>query len=185
MAVCSKRTILAAIRRKVDLRESSAPTASRTTTASSTRATRSTCAWIKPGTRSEAARSRTTTSTASPIGCFWGYTKTCLVRFRSLHPHNFLIHLKEYEFRDNHRHQESTRHCSYCAESTRSAGHDPKISVLRTAADYSTPNRHFRRLPSRVISVRCDTDILSTPLTIMRTRGFFENRSRCRIKKSQ
>lgn len=36
---------------------------------------------------------------------FWGYAKTRLSRFRGMHPHTFLFHLKECEFRFNHRHQ--------------------------------------------------------------------------------
>jgi transposase-like protein len=37
---------------------------------------------------------------------FWGYAKTRLARFRGLHPHTFLFHLKECEFRFNHRRQD-------------------------------------------------------------------------------
>jgi len=34
---------------------------------------------------------------------FWGYAKTRLARFRGMHPDSFLFHLKECEFRFNHR----------------------------------------------------------------------------------
>jgi transposase len=36
---------------------------------------------------------------------FWGYAKTRLARFRGMHPQSFLFHLKECEFRFNHRRQ--------------------------------------------------------------------------------
>ncbi len=36
---------------------------------------------------------------------FWDYTKTRLARFRGMHPNAFLFHLKECEFRFNHRRQ--------------------------------------------------------------------------------
>jgi transposase len=36
---------------------------------------------------------------------FWGYAKTRLARFRGMHPHTFILHLKECEFRFNHRRQ--------------------------------------------------------------------------------
>ena len=34
---------------------------------------------------------------------FWGYAKTRMARFRGMHPHTFYFHLKECEFRFNHR----------------------------------------------------------------------------------
>lgn len=34
---------------------------------------------------------------------FWGYAKTRLARFRGMHPHTFWLHLKESEYRFNHR----------------------------------------------------------------------------------
>ena len=34
---------------------------------------------------------------------FWGYAKTRLARFRGMHPSTFYLHLKECEFRYNHR----------------------------------------------------------------------------------
>jgi transposase len=37
---------------------------------------------------------------------FWGYAKTRLARFRGMHPHTFYFHLKECEFRFNHRRQD-------------------------------------------------------------------------------
>ena len=37
------------------------------------------------------------------IESFWAYAKTRLVRFRGLHKHTFLLHLKETEFRFNYR----------------------------------------------------------------------------------
>ena len=36
---------------------------------------------------------------------FWGYAKSRLARFRGMHPDTFLFHLKECEFRFNHRRQ--------------------------------------------------------------------------------
>lgn len=36
---------------------------------------------------------------------FWGYAKTRLARFRGMHPNTFYFHLKECEFRFNHRGQ--------------------------------------------------------------------------------
>jgi transposase len=36
---------------------------------------------------------------------FWGYAKTRLARFRGTHPNTFIYHLKECEFRFNHRGQ--------------------------------------------------------------------------------
>lgn len=35
---------------------------------------------------------------------FWAYAKTTLARFRCMHPSPFYPHLKEHEFRFNHRH---------------------------------------------------------------------------------
>ena len=40
------------------------------------------------------------------IESFWGYAKTRLARFRGLHKHMFYFHLKECEFRFNHRHED-------------------------------------------------------------------------------
>lgn len=37
---------------------------------------------------------------------FWGYAKTRLARFRGMHQQTFCLHLKECEFRYNHRHQD-------------------------------------------------------------------------------
>jgi len=37
---------------------------------------------------------------------FWGYAKTRLARFRGLRKEDFLLHLKECEFRFNHRHDD-------------------------------------------------------------------------------
>lgn len=37
---------------------------------------------------------------------FWGYAKTRLARFRGMHRDTFLFHLKECEFRFNHRHED-------------------------------------------------------------------------------
>ena len=37
---------------------------------------------------------------------FWGYAKTRLVRFRGIHKHTFYLHLKETEFRFNHRNED-------------------------------------------------------------------------------
>ncbi len=37
---------------------------------------------------------------------FWGYAKTRLARFRGIHPSTFYLHLKECEFRYNHRRQD-------------------------------------------------------------------------------
>jgi len=37
---------------------------------------------------------------------FWGYAKSRLARFRGMNPDTFLFHLKECEFRFNHRHQD-------------------------------------------------------------------------------
>jgi transposase-like protein len=37
---------------------------------------------------------------------FWGYAKTRLARFRGLRKDAFLLHLKECEFRFNHRHED-------------------------------------------------------------------------------
>ena len=40
------------------------------------------------------------------IESFWAFTKTRLVRFRGLHKHTFYFHLKECEFRFNHRRED-------------------------------------------------------------------------------
>lgn len=40
------------------------------------------------------------------IESFWSYAKTRLVRFRGLHKHTFYFHLKECEFRFNHRQED-------------------------------------------------------------------------------
>ena len=40
------------------------------------------------------------------IESFRGYAKTRLARYRGMHPHTFLFHLKECEFRFNHRGQD-------------------------------------------------------------------------------
>ncbi len=37
---------------------------------------------------------------------FWGYVKSRLARFKGMHPSTFLFHLKECEFRFNHRRQD-------------------------------------------------------------------------------
>ena len=37
---------------------------------------------------------------------FWGFAKTRLVKFRGMHPQTFYLHLKECEFRFNHRSQD-------------------------------------------------------------------------------
>lgn len=37
---------------------------------------------------------------------FWGYAKTRMARFRGMHPSTFYLHLKECEFRFNHRRQD-------------------------------------------------------------------------------
>lgn len=39
------------------------------------------------------------------IESFWGYAKTRLARFRGIHKHTFYLHLKETEFRFNHRNE--------------------------------------------------------------------------------
>lgn len=41
------------------------------------------------------------------IESFWGYAKTRLARFRGIHKKTFLLHLKECEFRFNHRDENS------------------------------------------------------------------------------
>lgn len=43
------------------------------------------------------------------IEAFWGYAKTRLARFRGLSPRTFSLHLKECEFRYNHRGKNLTR----------------------------------------------------------------------------
>lgn len=40
------------------------------------------------------------------IESFWGYAKTRLIRFKGMHKHTFYFHLKECEFRFNHRHED-------------------------------------------------------------------------------
>ncbi|RME23487.1 MAG: IS1595 family transposase, partial [Candidatus Zixiibacteriota bacterium] len=40
---------------------------------------------------------------------FWGHAKTRLVRFRGMAPSTFNLHLKECEFRFNHRGQDLSR----------------------------------------------------------------------------
>jgi len=40
------------------------------------------------------------------IESFWAYAKTRLVRFRGMQKHTFYFHLKECEFRFNHRHED-------------------------------------------------------------------------------
>ena len=40
------------------------------------------------------------------IESFWAYAKTRLIRFRGLQKHTFYFHLKECEFRFNHRHED-------------------------------------------------------------------------------
>ena len=43
------------------------------------------------------------------IESFWAYAKTRLVRFRGMQKHTFYFHLKECEFRFNHRHEDLTK----------------------------------------------------------------------------
>lgn len=43
------------------------------------------------------------------IESFWAFAKTRPVRFRGLHKHTFYFHLKECEFRFNHRHEDIYR----------------------------------------------------------------------------
>jgi transposase-like protein len=45
-------------------------------------------------------------SHSNGIESFWAYAKTRLVRFRGMQKHTFYFHLKECEFRFNHRHQD-------------------------------------------------------------------------------
>jgi len=37
---------------------------------------------------------------------FWGYSKSRLTKFRGMSKHTFYLHLKECEFRFNHRHDQ-------------------------------------------------------------------------------
>jgi len=37
---------------------------------------------------------------------FWGYAKSRLAKFHGMNRHTFYLHLKECEFRFNHRHEE-------------------------------------------------------------------------------
>lgn len=41
----------------------------------------------------------------SRIGSFWSFAKRRLVQFNGVHKHTFYLHLKETEFRFNHRNQ--------------------------------------------------------------------------------
>ena len=43
------------------------------------------------------------------IESFWAYAKTRLVRFRGMQKHTFYFHLKECEFRFNHRHEDLSK----------------------------------------------------------------------------
>jgi transposase-like protein len=101
---CSKPTILAAIRGKVDLR-------SVVHTDGFASYDGLVDMGYKKHLRVDHARgefsSRTTRGNhINGIEGFWGYAKTRLARFRGIHPHAFLYHLKECEFRYNHRRQD-------------------------------------------------------------------------------
>ena len=69
-------------------------------------ATRSACELITPRASSAARPSAATTSTGMiREKGFGSYAKTRPARFRGMHSHAFLFHLKECEFRFNHRRQ--------------------------------------------------------------------------------
>ncbi len=101
---CSKPTILAAIRGKVDLRS-----------VVHTDGFKSYDGLVDVGykkhlrvdhARGEFSSRRVRGSHINGIEGFWGYAKTRMARFRGVHPHTFLFHLKECEFRYNHRRQD-------------------------------------------------------------------------------
>lgn len=58
------------------------------------------------------------------IESFWAFAKTRLVRFRGLHKHTFYFHLKECEFRFNHRHEDIYKSSLKCSERILSANHN-------------------------------------------------------------
>lgn len=100
---CSKPTILAAIRGKVDLRS-----------VVHTDGFKSYDGLVDMGykkhlrvdhARGEFSSRAIRGNHINGIEGFWGYAKTRLARFRGMHPHTFLFHLKECEFRFNHRRQ--------------------------------------------------------------------------------
>lgn len=101
---CSKGVILAAIRGKVDLRS-----------VVHTDGFKSYDGLVDMGykkhLRVDHARNEFSSKTIrgnhiNGIEGFWGYAKTRLSRFRGMHPHTFYFHLKECEFRFNHRGQD-------------------------------------------------------------------------------
>jgi transposase-like protein len=100
---CSKGTILAAIRGKVDLRS-----------VIHSDGFKSYDGLVDMGyrkhlrvdhARNEFSSRKVKGSHINGIEGFWGYAKTRMARFRGMHRHTFLFHLKECEFRFNHRRQ--------------------------------------------------------------------------------
>ena len=59
------------------------------------------------------------------IESFWAFAKTRLVRFRGIQKHTFYFHLKECEFRFNHRHENIYLIILKCSDKNLSARHDP------------------------------------------------------------
>jgi transposase-like protein len=101
---CSKGTILAAIRGKVDLRS-----------VVHSDGLKSYDGLVDMGykkhRRVDHARNEFSSKTVrgnhiNGIEGYWGYAKTRLARFRAMHPSTFYIHLKECEFRFNHGRQD-------------------------------------------------------------------------------
>ncbi len=101
---CSKHTILAAIRGKVDLRS-----------VIHSDGFKSYDGLVDMGykkhlrvdhSKNEFSSRRIKGNHINGIEGFWGYAKTRLARFRGINPHTFLFHLKECEFRYNHRGQD-------------------------------------------------------------------------------
>lgn len=101
---CSKRTILAAIRGKVDLRSVIHSDGFKSYDGLVDMG-------YKKHLRVDHSRNEFSSRTVrgnhiNGIEGFWGYAKTRLARFRGIHPHAFLFHLKECEYRYNHRRQD-------------------------------------------------------------------------------
>ncbi|MBX3387654.1 MAG: IS1595 family transposase [Phycisphaeraceae bacterium] len=104
VADCSKPTILAAIRGRVDLRSIIHSDGFKSYDGLVDMG-------YKKHLRVDHARDEFSSRTVrgnhiNDIESFWGYAKSRLARFKGMHPSTFYLHLKECEFRFNHRRQD-------------------------------------------------------------------------------
>ncbi len=77
---------------------------------------------------------------------FWGLAKVRLAKFKGLPRHTFHLHLKETEWRYNHRHADRYKTCYVTSDKTRSARQDPSLSWFGPLGwDQARSGRQFQR----------------------------------------